>query len=805
MKKHTLYTSIFASAIILAGSLFFSACSDEEIIDSPSLVPTGEGIFFGTSIGNGSQWAPDVIGRSAKEEKQKPLVIEGEDGFSITATVEDGIKMRNNEPKPQSRGTQVTEAANVKAFDVVAYKNVNNSYEHYFTETVTNGVNPSEKRYWPSKGTVDFIATYPQGKFSSQFPTATEYAEGFSLSYTVNENVENQEDIMVAWPKGLNNGENGEAVELQFQHLLTAVQFKVGNVVACDIRGIKIEGAKIGTVSFTYDQTNSVWASSISNESTPAYSFEFESNDIEEVSGIELNGNANNTMLLLPPQTISANSVKITVSYDNLLDNSNDLVLKDVYLPTGVWAMGKTTSYSINISPEGVTIPTPPDQDAHYTMVHMPYDLSGLSNKVTNIQAYVELYDADGEKIEDEDQQVTLKFKDKLTLLQSLNYWTEYQVEEGSTIRTNVRGEQIIDLQRINGEQNPLVLFVPANVSNQDRYGILWVTGDFGTQKDMVIGGGYFVQKCPSWSYDEENKRFFGVERIEEEYPTIEGDNVIADDLHYPYGFSWNREVTYDNTRTIWRVLFSNSVERIIQVSVTDDTDLNVTQEWSWTSWDNVITAYNTPYIALNNFVKYWVASGIAGIGDNYLRRLTLDYSAISNLNNIACNNDGYTNTVNLYNFTAGINVSDFENQLDGLRDDGLLSKTGGTTENKVSNDYAAYTAIKKNKFYEVVSTMTNNGTTTYIYNPKIENSTIQWYLPSSVQAEYITDSGKFALDGSYWSSTAVKDNNTQAYYYEFSNGTYNKTEVGNRVTTDSYIGHKVRAVINWTGTNSPL
>ena len=113
MKKHTLYTSIIASAIILAGSLFFSACSDEEIIDSPSLVPTGEGIFFGTSIGNGSQWAPDVIGRSAKEEKQKPLVIEGEDGFSITATVEDGIKMRNNEPKPQSRGTQVTAAANV--------------------------------------------------------------------------------------------------------------------------------------------------------------------------------------------------------------------------------------------------------------------------------------------------------------------------------------------------------------------------------------------------------------------------------------------------------------------------------------------------------------------------------------------------------------------------------------------------------------------------------------------------------------------------------------------------------------------
>lgn len=807
MKKHTLYTSIFASAIILAGSLFFSACSDEEIIDSPSLVPTGEGIFFGTSIGNGSQWAPDVIGRSAKEEKQKPLVIEGEDGFSITATVEDGIKMRNNEPKPQSRGTQVTEAANVKAFDVVAYKNVNNSYEHYFTETVTNGVNPSEKRYWPSKGTVDFIATYPQGKFNSQFPTATEYAEGFSLSYTVNENVENQEDIMVAWPKGLNNGESGEAVPLQFQHLLAAVQFKVGNVVACDIRGIKIEGAKIGTVSFTYDQTNSVWASSISNESTPAYSFEFGSNDIEEVSGIELNGNANNTMLLLPPQTIATDAVTITVSYDDLLDNNSALVSRSVSLPAGTWAMGKTTSYSINISPAGVEIPNPGNQDAHYTMVHMPYDLSGLSKTVTNLKAYVELYDNEGNKIEDEDQQVTLKFKDDLTFLQSLNYWTEYQIPEGGTTRTNVRGVPKIVLQPINGEENPLVLFVPANVSNQDRYGILRVTGNYGTQEDMIIGGGYFVQKCPSWSYDEINKKYIGVERIEEEYP-MEGEeegSIIKDDLHYPYGFSWNREVTYDNSRKIWRVLFSNSVEKIINVSVTDDTDLNVTQKWSWSDFDNTITEYQDPYTALNNFVQYWVASGIAGIGDNYLRRLTLDYSAISNLNNVACNNDGHTNTVNLYNFTAGINVSDFETQLDNLRDYGLLTKTGGSTEDKVTNDYAAFTAIKKNKFYEVVSEMEVDGETRYLYAPKIENSTIQWYLPSSAQAEYILDSGEFALNGSYWSSTAVKDNNAQAYYYEFLNGTYNKTEVGNRITTDSYIGHKVRAVINWTGTNSPL
>ena len=812
MKRHTLYTSICASALFLASSLFFSACSDEELIESSNIVQTGEGIFFGTTIGNG-KWEPDVIGRSVKENKQKPLVIEGEDGFSITATVEDGIKMRNNEPKPQSRGTQVTEAANVKAFDVVAYKNVNNSYEHYFTETVTNGVNPSEKRYWPSKGTVEFIATYPQCKFSSQFPTATEYAEGFSLSYTVNENVENQEDIMVACPKGLNNGDSGEAVPLQFQHLLAAVQFKVGSVDACDIRGIKIEGVKIGTVSFTYDHLNSVWTSSISNVSTLLYSFEFASEDIEEVSGTELNGNTNNTMLLLPPQTIEKEKVKITVSYDNLLTEDTKLEERNVFLPVGTWAMGKTTSYAINISATGITIDSPGNQDAHYTMVHMPYDLTGLSsNSISNIRAYVELYQSEDynpeSKIEAEDQQVTIKFKNDLTFLQSLNYWTEYQVPEEGTTETNVRGDKVKPLTAIDGTENPLVLFVPANVSNRDRYGILRIVADFGTKKDMIVGGGKFVQKCPSWSYDEANKKFIGVERIEEEYPIEENGEVIEDDLHYPYGFSWDRDIKYSNLTTGIRAWFSNSIENVIGVQVNDDTEVTIKMGTFGGE-----TRKKDPYSVegTNGFIKYDVANPIGGviggaIADNYVRYVMLEYEAISNLNSVSTNSDGHTNTVNLYNFTAGVNVSDFEKALDKLVDRGLLTSNKTEETDDISNDYAAFTAIKKNKFYEIVTKTTdNNGKDVYLYTPKIVDGNINWYLPSSAQAEYIKDSGDFALDGSYWSSTAVKDNNAQAYYYEFSNGTYNKTEAGNRITTDSYIGHKVRAVINWTGTNSPL
>ena len=310
MKRHTLYTSICASALFLAGSLFFSACSDEDLLDSPSNVLTGEGIFFGTSVGNG-QWTPDVIGRSAKEEKQKSIVIVGDDDFSITATVEDGIKMRNNELKPQSRGTQVSKASDVTAFDVVAYKNLNNAYTHYFTETVTDGVNPGEKRYWPSKGTVDFIATYPKDLFKSQFPTAEDYEDGFSFTYTIKDDVEEQEDIMVACPKGLNNGDSGEAVPLQFQHLLAAVQFKVGEMQFIKINSLKVTGVYGGDITFTYN--NGVWTPTSST--TKEYDL---TSIIADTSGLiegdEITSNKNNSIMLVAPQTLP-DGAKIVVEY----------------------------------------------------------------------------------------------------------------------------------------------------------------------------------------------------------------------------------------------------------------------------------------------------------------------------------------------------------------------------------------------------------------------------------------------------------------------------------------------------------
>lgn len=780
MKKHTSYTGILASALFLAGSLFFSACSDEDMFDSSTTIPTGEGIFFGTSIGNGSQWTPDVIGRSAKEEKQKPLVIEGEDGFSITATVEDGIKLRNNEPKPQSRGTQVTQAAEVTAFDVAAYKNVNNTYEHYFTETVDDGVNPSEKRFWPSKGTVDFIATYPKGLFSNQFPTAAQYAEGFSFNYTVKDNVEEQEDIMVAWPKGLNNGQDGTAVPLQFQHLLAAVQFKVGKMQFIQIHSLKVTGVHGGDITFT--NNNGVWVPS--STTTTEYDL---TDIIADTSGLvegdEITSNKNNSIMLVAPQTLPEGA-KIVVNYTETI---TDLTYTKEATLSGEWVAGKTTTYALNISGTDfgtVEIPRPDDQDAHYIMLNMSYNMGNiLSNKnIKSVKATAQwLKDENGNDISGNNSTksgISLKFAGELTETQKQGFWTDKRyvetitVESGSSSstgllldtttdshgNTGLRGGNSLNITDANGN---IVLFIEENNGTTDREGELLFTATLTSNVEIVLGKGEFKQLCPSW-----NNAGIGIERIE------------TDNKSYAYGFDYTRKVVYNNPAN--NIAWIPIIGWIAQVL------------YSWGA-SSIITDDEGDFITINQ--SGWVIESV-----------TLDYGALSKVQEIANSENGLANTQALYNFTGGVDIGQIETDFDenlGWRKS-TPAEGEGTPE-----DYAAFMALSRNRMYEkkTVVNSSEGNTTTYkavLYKDGATdlegNDIIEWYLPSSVEAQSLVETGVDDdgnesviddLNGTYWSSTAGSNTTpAQAYTFTYNSNAYSSIQPAARTEK-----HKVRAV----------
>ena len=790
MKRHTLYTSICASALFLAGSLFFSACSDEDLLDSPSNVLTGEGIFFGTSVGNG-QWTPDVIGRSAKEEKQKSIVIVGDDDFSITATVEDGIKMRNNELKPQSRGTQVSKASDVTAFDVVAYKNLNNAYTHYFTETVTDGVNPGEKRYWPSKGTVDFIATYPKDLFKSQFPTAEDYEDGFSFTYTIKDDVEEQEDIMVACPKGLNNGDSGEAVPLQFQHLLAAVQFKVGEMQFIKINSLKVTGVYGGDITFTYN--NGVWTPTSST--TKEYDL---TSIIADTSGLiegdEITSNKNNSIMLVAPQTLP-DGAKIVVEYTETITGISYLgdEAKTADL-SGEWVAGQTTTYAFNISGTDfgtVEIPRPDDQDAHYIMLPMSYNMGKILNheKIESVRATAQwLKDENGNDISGDNSTkcgISLKFNGELSETQKQGFWTDKRYIETITVsssgsssttgllldttedshnNTGLRGGSFLNITSANGD---IVLFIEENNGITDRVGELIFTAKLkNSDVQIILGRGQFKQLCPSW------KNNVGIERIESDAKT------------YAYGFDYTRKVVYTNPGDSWWIL--KNLGRAL---------------YTWGA-NSVITDDEGSFIELETG-----SFNVLGITINYTNKVILDYGALSEVEDVANSNDGLTNTRVLYNFTGGVDIAQIETEFD---DNLGWNKSIPTEGEGTPDDYAAFIALSRNRMFEkkTIVNSTEGTTTTYkatLYkNGKTDlegDDIIEWYLPSSVEAENLNETGKNSdgassnvidnLNGTYWSSTAGSDMTpSKSYTYTFDNNNYQS--INEELRTNKY---KVRAV----------
>lgn len=773
MKRHTLYTSICASALFLAGSLFFSACSDEDLLDSPSNVLTGEGIFFGTSVGNG-QWTPDVIGRSVKEEKQKSIVIVGDDDFSITATVEDGIKMRNNELKPQSRGTQVSKASDVTAFDVVAYKNLNNAYTHYFTETVTDGVNPGEKRYWPSKGTVDFIATYPKDLFKSQFPTAEDYEDGFSFTYTIKDDVEEQEDIMVACPKGLNNGDSGEAVPLQFQHLLAAVQFKVGEMQFIKINSLKVTGVYGGDITFTYN--NGVWTPTSST--TKEYDL---TSIIADTSGLiegdEITSNKNNSIMLVAPQTLP-DGAKIVVEYTETITGISYLgdEAKTADL-SGEWVAGKTTTYALNISGTDfgtVEIPRPDDQDAHYIMLPMSYKMGNIleQDKIKFVTASAQWKkDENGNDISGNTSSktgISLKFESDLSPTQSQGYWTDKVYEKTITAKddgtstespitggSNIRGDSSLEIKNVNGV---IVLFIEENNGTTNREGELIFTAELVSGAHIVLGKGSFVQLCPSWESG------VGVERIENN-----------NDIH-PYGFNYNRIVTYSNPGNNWSIL--KVLGRLL---------------YQWGAY-SVVSDDEGQFITFN----YKTATVLGFIDYDYLDNITLNYGALNSISSVANSTDGLVNTRLLYNFTGGNDLSQIETNLNNNLG---WSKSSSSTEEPPS-DYAAYIALSRNRMYELKTTTKASGQDDIITykavlykdgtNGLTGNDVIEWYLPSAEEAKSLKETGTgengsviTPLNGTYWSSTAGSDTDAYAHSFKYVTNKLDKTFGTNGVNTE--------------------
>lgn len=190
------------------------------------------------------------------------------------------------------------------------------------------------------------------------------------------------------------------------------------------------------------------------------------------------------------------------------------------------------------------------------------------------------------------------------------------------------------------------------------------------------------------------------------------------EDGEYPWGFLW------DSTMKI----------------IYDATTASV--------WDRIILAF---YLGLVNNDKF-VYQDINLIP--YRHDIIIDFSQISPVDVAESPDNGITNTSELYNFN-GIN------EASALMD--VLKEMGATPDITLPTnptEFAARMCIMKNKFNKEITQEQGENVERAILKP--EN--LVWYLPAQNEVMQMKDT-QYPLDGDYWTSTAIHDNQN-AYKY---------------------------------------
>lgn len=212
-------------------------------------------------------------------------------------------------------------------------------------------------------------------------------------------------------------------------------------------------------------------------------------------------------------------------------------------------------------------------------------------------------------------------------------------------------------------------------------------------------------QLCPSWNGS------LGCERIEEYDTGYTG---------YPWGFKWdsNLVITYDAEQVDF--------------------------------WSRIILFF---YLELFNNDAF-VHEDISLMP--YYHHVVIDFSKVSALDVGTNENDGRTNTWQIYNFDG---INDASSMMQMLEEWGIKPDKELPTNPTI---FAARTCALKNKFNKNVTQQ--NGQTIEI--PVLRNENLVWYLPARNEAPNMQDA-EYPLSGDYWTSTAIiTPDQNNAYKY---------------------------------------
>lgn len=696
MNIHKLTASI--AAVLLSASLF--SCSSDDFFGKPESEYTN-GISFGVSTENSAATRANKTDDGLTVARYTLRSDNSADILCVRAVVTDGIG--NNANKPATRAAMQTSMYD--KFNVVAALKENGTIgtqlfmNETATKTNTNWV-PAHTYYWPgSNRQLRFLAWAPTDAVFQSVPNSPNTT---TLQYTTPAEAKNQRDLVAAATDFIDSPANNGTctpVSLNFKHLCTAVIIKTGETMtAGTIKSVSLKGVKN---SGTYNMVNSEWTL---NNSTADFTISpNQATTSTTPNGTDLNAGESTFMLL--PQTLGADSKLEVEFHDNI--SGKDRILS-ASLKGAEWPMGKTVTYRLSITPEYELkfTSTPDIVDAHYDIIPIKVNTEYVQGNWT---------------IKSNQPWVTIK--SALTTYEQSGYWLkatgDYADYCGSE-KVPVERQQTLD-KTGNGETT-LYLFVEENNSTKDRTVTLTLSingVDFATAD--------IVQKCPIWQGDI-------------------GWEVLEDTETFPFGFKWDRKVTYQKKG------FGFLSGPIEEWWMKQNFKKQPKGFWEWVK--SIFAPETVPYVTVNY--------------SNGTVTFTVDYSKMAEISAISTD-DGLENTWNLYSHVGGTSFEG-EKFIAG-RGYTVTSQSGS---NEIPKVFAALYAIKLNAFD--VHKGGEGNQTTYAITP--EKTDINWYLPASNQF-----SGAVGLNGKHWSSTGIRDN-SNAYTWDASPQSTPRMDL-----------HKVRAV----------
>ena len=257
-----------------------------------------------------------------------------------------------------TRGTQISDANNMSAFGVTAFMGDQKYMDHEKLTKQGDAWKPQKNYFWLGEKTLDFYAWYPynSAEGTNGIPAGmTLNEEDFSsISYTVPQEVSQQEDLMFAVNKNASEPADGKATSLDFKHSLAAVKFVVGNLPA----GSKVTSVALKSVKYKGDLA--VTAGNNGAAQLAWSNLANETRDFTQVTDKEVKENDTNPAIttadqtfFMMPQTLPDDAkVEVVVEKEPGTKVTLTGALQDATAAVGAknkWEAGNTYTYTINL------------------------------------------------------------------------------------------------------------------------------------------------------------------------------------------------------------------------------------------------------------------------------------------------------------------------------------------------------------------------------------------------------------------------------------------------------------------------